>query len=147
MKKYYVKYLNDNSPINIGDKIRSESYGKFAVTVTGIDEDGDYITDELDFHEYFDKSYFVVKKNKAQKLGNLMVFNDSEMIGEVSPDAGWILENEEINESEVRFLYKHRSFRDKDFYSSKPFIEWEKGEAEKYTCIVEFLCQNCKTFH
>lgn len=70
MSKYFTKYLPVDGDIKVGDKIRSESSSKHAVTVTTIDEDGDYVTDELDFHEYMDRSYFVVRKNKAVKIDN-----------------------------------------------------------------------------
>ena len=66
MKKYFAKYLPVQGEIKVGDKIRSESFGNPAVTVTGLTLTGDYITDESDVYEY--NSYYVVTKDKAQKI-------------------------------------------------------------------------------
>lgn len=71
--KYFAKHLPDTSEIKVGDKIRSESSGRNPVTVTAINENGDYVTDELDFHEYIDTWYFIVRKDKAVKVGKLFL--------------------------------------------------------------------------
>lgn len=55
----------EKKTFKIGDKLQSESIGNPTVTITGFTANGDYITDELDFHEAYGESYFVIPKNKA----------------------------------------------------------------------------------
>lgn len=71
MKVYFAKYIPETGNISVGDKIRSEGISKRAVTVIEInDEEGYYLTDELDLADPLGGWYYSVDKDKAVKLSN-----------------------------------------------------------------------------
>jgi hypothetical protein len=101
MSKYFTKYLNETGEIGVGDYVRSESSGRQRVKVTGIDEDGNYITDERDWHKV--DSYFVLPKKKAVKVSTNMYLctKDINIGDKVKHTAGYPF----VGYAE--FLYKH----------------------------------------
>jgi hypothetical protein len=147
MKTYFTKYFPIEGVIQVGDKLRSESCSKHAVTVTHI-EDDIYWTDEPDFHNAMGASYFGIRKEKAVKLGPLIIcsteikigdtvieadgkeFEWTRMmdntlskegvfrkVGEISKDALWVKEGMEFDREELKI------WKSCDSVSSKQITE------------------------
>lgn len=62
------------------------------------------------------ETYIVKKKN-----GNLLLFKEEQEIGQVSPEATWVVENQEFDEDEIDTIYydKERNYGEVEFVRIK----------------------------
>jgi hypothetical protein len=77
------------------------------------------------------------------------------VIGEISPEAVWVKEGDELDEKELQVEAVHRSFPDKNilFYGNRP-IKWFNDhfvdmpdEKKKYSLVIKIFNYSCKHFH
>lgn len=128
-----VKLYLCSNEINVGDKvihinpINTIQYHK-ELTILELTRYGDYVT-------------------KEGVYTNLEV---TKIMGSISDKAIWVKEDDIINENNISFYAKHRSFPDMNFHFH-PMEEFDEIVDEhdnvKYSIVCKILCDNCKTYH
>lgn len=162
MKPYFTKYLPVEGEIKEGDKLNSlngeipgSQHVRLFLCSRDIQvEDEIYIPSLNEYHKFLkaDNHSLVCETLNGQHDETFDLCDYFKVIGEVSPEAIWVTEGMEFEESEIEINYKHRTDSRPLKDSSWEFLgEGEDNEGKYYDyrklVNVKIKCSACKTFH